>query len=253
MKSTKIGEENVSKHGSKMIITRYESYNNIDIYFPEYDWTFYGSYYQNFKSGSVKCPYEPRVYGVGYYGEGKYIISKNNKVLNYSQIWISMLSRCYGKKYLLRQPTYKDCTVCEEWHNFQNFAKWFEENYYKVNNERMCLDKDILIKGNKIYSPDTCVFVPQSINNLFVKRDASRGDYPIGVSYNKKNGKFQAKCNNVNKESVELGDFDNPIDAFNEYKRFKELTIKKKADLCKDIIPKKLYDALYEYEVDITD
>lgn len=249
----RLGEENINTHGSKIIVSRYKNSSDVDVYFPEYNWTFKNTTYSNFKRGTIKCPYEPRVYGVGYLGEGEYRISRNNKVLNCSQIWISMLSRCYGKRYLVRQPSYKNCTVCEEWHNFQNFAKWFDDNYYKVDDERMCLDKDIINKGNKTYSPKNCVFVPQSINNLFVKREASRGEYPIGVSYNKTNGKFQARCNNAYKKGVELGDYDNQIDAFNEYKRFKELTIKKVADLYKDLIPKKLYDAMYKYEVEITD
>lgn len=117
----------------------------------------------------------------------------------------------------------------------------------------MGLDKDILNKGNKIYSPENCIFVPQSINNLFIKRQNNRGEYPIGVCYHKATNKFRASCNNANKEHVVLGNFDNPIDAFNEYKRFKEITIKKVADLYKDIIPEKLYVAMYKYEIEITD
>ena len=65
-----------------------------------------------------------------------------------------------------------DCSVYEGWHNFQNFAKWYEDNYYEIEEEQMHLDKDILVKGNKVYSPDTCVFVPETINGLFVKSNA---------------------------------------------------------------------------------
>ncbi|MDU6995948.1 MAG: hypothetical protein E6356_13895 [Terrisporobacter othiniensis] len=236
-----------------MVITRYENYNDIDVYFPEYDWTFYNSFYQNFKSGSIRCPYERRYFGIGYLGEGYADTFVNSKMVKQYKIWSDLLRRCYDSKWYEKQPTYVNCTMCEEWHNYNTFYKWFDENYYEIQGERVALDKDILYKGNKLYSPETCVFVPQSINNLFVKRDAARGKYPIGVSYNKTKGRFQVRCNNEYKERIDLGDFNNPIDAFNEYKRFKELVIKKKADLCKDLIPEKLYEAMYKYEVEITD
>lgn len=236
-----------------MLITEYRNCQDIDVYFPKYGYTITKNTYSNFKNGTIKCPYEPRICGIGYLGEGEYKGSVNNIQTKCYKAWHNMLRRCYDSSWHIKQPTYKSCSVCEEWHNFQNFAKWYDDNYYEVKNERVALDKDILYKGNKIYSHSTCVFVPQSINELFVKRDVARGKYPIGVSYNKTNGKFQSSCNNAYKERVDLGDFDNPIDAFNEYKRFKELTIKKKADLCKDIIPNKLYEAMYNYEVEITD
>lgn len=252
-KSNRVGEEKINKFGSKMIITRYENSSDIDLYFPEYNWYCKHRTYSNFKKGSIRCPYESRYFNVGYLGEGDADTFVNSKMVKQYKLWSDLLRRCYDSKWYEKQPTYVNCTMCEEWLCYNTFYKWYEENYYKVPNERVALDKDILFKGNKRYSPETCVFVPQSINNLFVKREASRGEYPIGVSYNKTNGRFQAKCNNAYKERVELGDFSNPIDAFNEYKRFKEVTIKKKADLYKDLIPKKLYDALYKYEVEITD
>ncbi|WP_312286897.1 hypothetical protein [Terrisporobacter sp.] len=236
-----------------MIITRYENYNNVDVYFPEYNWTFYGSYYQNFKSGSLKCDYERRYYNNGYIGEGNAPLTIGSKKTEPYKIWLNLLKRCYDYRLYKKQPTYVNCIVCEEWLCYNTFYKWYKENYYEVENERVALDKDILCKGNKIYSPETCVFVPQSINNLFVKRDAARGEYPIGVSYDKRANIFVASCSNSNKEHIRLGSFDNPKDAFNEYKRFKEITIKKVADLYKDIIPDKLYEALYRYEVEITD
>lgn len=250
-KLDRTGEVSCNKFGSKMIITRYGNYNDIDVYFPEYDWSCTHRTYSNFKKGSIKCKYERRYYGHGYIGDGIAPLDAKNKTP--FKIWLNLLKRCYDYKLYEKQPTYVNCTMCDEWHNYNTFYKWYEENYYEIPGERMCLDKDILIKGNKVYSSESCVFTPQSINNLFLKREAGRGEYPIGVSYNKTNGKFRVSCNNEYKESVDLGSFNNPIDAFNEYKRFKELTIKKKADLYKDIIPKKLYDALYKYEVEITD
>ena len=149
---------------------------------------------------------------------------------------------------------YKDCKVCEEWHNFQNFAKWFDENYYEIGNEKMWLDKDILFKDNKIYSPKNCIFVPNRINILFIKSDKLRGDLPIGLTYHKRDNKIEVYCN-TNKNQEYLGRFNiNEIkEAFNAYKQFKENYIKQVADEYKDKIPQKLYDAMYKWEVNITD
>ena len=143
--------------------------------------------------------------------------------------------------------------MCEEWKNFQNFAKWVEDNYYECNGEKMCIDKDILVKGNKIYSPSTCIFVPKSINSLFISGKTTRGGLPIGVSISKSTGKFRASCGNSHNESIYLGCYNTPQEAFNVYKNFKEMVVKQIADEYKPYIPKKLYDAMYNYEVEITD
>ena len=105
-----------------------------------------------------------------------------------------MLRRCYDKKILEKFPTYKRCTVCDEWLFYPNFKKWFDENYYEIEGQKMALDKDIISKGNKVYSPENCIFVPNNINVLFTNRKGERGDYPIGVSWKIKNNKFQAQC-----------------------------------------------------------
>ena len=169
-----------------------------------------------------------------------------------------MLRRCYDSKFHKNQPTYVNCFVCKEWLNFQNFADWYYENYYEIEGEVMCLDKDILIKGNKIYSPDTCMFVPKLINGLFTKHTKTRGDYPIGVSYNKRDKKFISQCCVYNRKerktkSKNLGSYNTPEEAFKVYKEYKEKYIKEVADYYKDKIPKKLYDAMYKYEIEITD
>ena len=170
-----------------------------------------------------------------------------------------MIKRCYDEKTIKKHLTYKDCSVCDEWHNFQNFAKWCEENYYesKFKNEPMQLDKDILQKGNKIYSPETCIFVPRRINSLFIKSDKARGDCPIGVTFRKDNGKYRSYCNVQYKEEprkqIQLGQFNTPEEAFYAYKQFKENYIKEVADLYRPYIPEKLYNAMYRYEVEIDD
>ena len=249
------GQERINNFGSIIVITRYNNKRDVDIYFPEYNWTAYNKQYGQFEKGTIKCPYEPRVYGKGYVGEGNYKskTSDNTKHTNQYTKWKGMLERCYDPKYSIKNNTYIDCTVCDEWHNFQNFAEWYDNNYYEIDNEKMCLDKDILIKGNKIYSPDTCVFVPQSINKLFTKRDVRRGDLPIGAYYKKQNKKYGAVCNIKESVRKHLGYYDTPEEAFQAYKHFKENYIKQVANEYKDRIPEKLYYAMYEYEVEIDD
>ena len=254
----KLGEEGSNKFGSKMIIIKSESYNNVDIYFPEYNWTAKNRTYQTFQDGNIKCPYERRLYGVGYLGEGKYKAKEGRKATLAYRKWNDMLRRCYSEAAMDKNPTYRNCYVCEEWHNFQVFAEWFYKHYYTIKDELMEIDKDILHKGNKIYSPDTCLIVPQRINKLFTKSDKSRGDYPIGLYPRKKDNVLVVKCSiieNGEKNKKYLGRF--PLhqveEAFLTYKRFKENYIKQVADEYKNSIPDKVYQALYNYEVEITD
>lgn len=168
-----------------------------------------------------------------------------------------MLQRCYSEKLHRKESTYKDCSASEEWHNFQSFGEWDKDVYYEVEDERMELDKDILVKHNKIYSPENCIYVPQTINILFTKSDKTRGNSVIGT-YRYKNGKYQARCCMINPETRKskqeyLGYYNTEQEAFEVYKYYKEKNIKQIADYYKGRIPDKLYDGLYRYEIEITD
>ena len=250
------GEENINNFGSKMIIREYRSTRDIDVYFPEYNWTFKQVYYSNFKKGEIKCPYEPRYYGKGYLGEGKYTVSKNGKLHKYYYIWHNMLQRCYDPKFQEIYPTYKGCTVEDYLLNFQNMGKWINENYYEVPGETMCLDKDILCKGNKLYSRKTCIFVPERINNLFTKSDKSRGKDPIGM-YELPSGNYGVQCWDVNDKQIYLGTYSTKEEAFYAYKGYKERVIKEVIDSYEGIIPEPFYsrlrEAMYNYKVEIDD
>lgn len=112
------------------------------------------------------------------------IVNKNNA---YGR-WCNMIHRCYSEKVKMRVPTYIGCTVCDEWKYFSNFKKWFDVNH----KEGFQLDKDILVQGNKIYSPDTCVFIPQYLNLLLIDRGLARGDLPLGISRN--HNSYMASC-----------------------------------------------------------
>lgn len=208
-----------------------------------------------FIKGEVRNVYDKSVCGVGYIGEGEYVTKvKDKKHTPQYEKWCSMIKRCYSEKLHNNQPTYIICTVSEEWYNFQMFAKWYDENYYEFDGSgRMCLDKDILKKNNKIYSPENCIFVPERINNLFIKRKGERGEFPIGVSWNNWHKKFIVQCNDAKGYATKLRYFDTPEEAFNAYKTFKEKVIKQVAEEYKDKIPNKLYDAMLNYQVEITD
>lgn len=250
--SNKLGEINYNLFGSEMKVVGYKSSYDIDVLFSEYDYVKSKVNYANFKNGNVKCEYDKDVCNIGYIGVGRYKGSRDGVHTKCYSKWVSMINRCYNPYEINRNPTYKDCIVCDEWHNFQNFAQWYEESYYEIENECMDLDKDILVKGNKVYSPDTCVFVPHKINILFTKRCGSRGELPTGVTYNKDCNKFTSR-HGCNGENVNLGLFECEVDAFNSYKIAKERYIKGVADEYKDLIPKKLYCAMHEYEVEVTD
>lgn len=249
----RINEEGYNVYNSKMIIIKYNNANDIDIYFPKYDYVVKNRRYLCFKRGSIDCCFDKTVYGIGYLGEGDHKSSIGNKKTNCYQSWQFMLERCYDKKWQIKNPTYKGCTVCEEWHCFQNFAEWYNDNYYEIKGEIMSLDKDIIVKGNKIYSPETCMFVPQRINSLFVKNDKNRGKYPIGVSWHKYNKKYRSTLHKIDKKYNHLGYFDNIEDAFLCYKYYKEKYIKEVANEYKNKIPQKLHDAMCKWTVDRLD
>lgn len=250
-KEDRLNKVGYNNNGERMTIVRYGGNADIDIQFDDGTIVEHKQY-SNFKGGRVKNPMTPSVYGIGFVGVGDYKTSnENGKHTKCYKTWNHMHERCYDPKYHEKYPTYKNCTVCEEWNNYQVYAKWDNENYYEVGNEKMTLDKDILCKGNKVYSPDTCIFVPNSINVLFTKSDNARGEYPIGVC--KVGDKFLAQLCKGNGKQISLGYFNTPEEAFLAYKIAKEAYIKEVAEEYKDKIPCKLYEAMIAYEVDIND
>ena len=156
-----------------------------------------------------------------------------------------MLKRCYRTKYKDMYPAYyKIATVCDEWHCYQTFAEWYENNKYNVE-ERLHLDKDILIPGNKIYSPETCILVPQRINLLFMNKSNSQG-LPNGIR------KMKSGSYSVHYSHLKVGNYKTFEEAVNAYCIAKENAIKDIADEYTNIIPTKLYEALMNYKVDVT-
>lgn len=152
------------------------------------------------------------VYGVGVNDAG-YPVSKYEMVdgkckmvwrCQFYMIWKEMLARCYSPRIHATHRTYADCAVCHEWRTFSNFKTWMMTQEWKGK----CLDKDILVKGNKVYSPDKCVFVTKEMNNFLTGSGDSRGPYPNGVILDKQKGKFRANCcDPISKKREHLGYF----------------------------------------------
>jgi hypothetical protein len=239
----RIGDVHTTNEGYKIEIVEYLGVYNCSIKF-DCGLILKNIGYGNIIKGTIRNPLNRSVYRTGYLGVGKYSRTKDSKCYH---VWNSMLCRCYCKKYNMSFPTYKNVTVCEEWHNFQNFAPWFYKNYKKD----FELDKDVLIKDCKIYSSRNCAFVPQEVNYLFTKRQNSRGNCPIGVSLDIK-GKFRATFTRGGVQ-VYLGKFNAPEEAFGAYKSAKEIYIKEVAEKWQPFIDPRVYQAMYNYNVEITD
>ena len=239
---SKAGEKHITNEGYKVEIIEYFGWDNCSIQFED-GTVVKNRTYQNIVKGEICNPYHKSVCGVGYFGVGKY-----NSKINYKayKTWDSMIKRCYSEKEQEKCPTYIGCFVNERWHNFQNFGEWFYENHI----EGFELDKDILVKGNKIYSPETCCFVPHEINSLFIKSNSIRGKYAIGV--HKVKSAFIAQLN-IRGKRVYLGRFNTHEEAFHAYKTAKEACIKEVADKWKDKIDPRVYQAMCNYRVEIHD
>lgn len=177
-------------------------------------------------------------------------INIGKKLLPAYSAWLNMLRRCYDARHTSKYPTYLGCSVCEEWLMFSNFEKWYNENH----RDSYDLDKDIIKRGNKVYCPEYCAYVPKQINYLLGKNLWKRGAFPIGVSYKRDKGKFKAYML-VNRRQVHLGYYDTPDEAFNAYKTAKESHIKEMAEhfFQNGDIDKRVFDALMRYEVNIYD
>lgn len=188
------------------------------------------------------------VWGIGI-NDRTYPTEVGGVIVKSYDVWKSMLERCGSKALQAARPTYVGCSVSEQFRHYKTFKEWYDLQVC-ANVEGFALDKDLLVKGNKLYSADTCVLLPKAINLLFIKRNASRGQLPIGVS--KKGNRFQAKINKEGKQQY-LGLYDTPELAFAAYKEAKEAHIKEMADKYKDVIDPRAYAAMYLYNVEITD
>ena len=203
------------------------------------------------KSGSVKDLYLPSVCGVGILGI-KYPSTISGRNTKEYDLWNSMLKRCYSDTYKKKKPTYEGCEVSNNFKSYKYFYEWCHEQI-GFGNKDWHLDKDLLIKGNKVYSENTCIFIPAEINSLLTKREASRGEHLIGVCWDKTANAFKATVKKNKGKQEHLGYFATELEAFNAYKQAKEAFVKEQANQWKSQIDIRAYEALMNYTVEITD
>ncbi len=245
-----VGKVCKSKSSGDFKIVKYNDAKDVEIQFLK---TRFETIVQlgNIKSGKVKDPYSQSVYGIGISGT-KYLITVDDVLTKEYMLWQNMLQRCYSDNSKKKHPTYEGCEVSENFKSFEYFYEWCNSQI-GFGNQDWQLDKDLLIKGNKVYSEDSCVFLPQEINSLLTKRTASRGEYLIGVCWHNASKAFVAMVRKNKGKSEHLGSFNTEIEAFKAYKQAKESFIKEQANKWKDQIDPRAYEALMNYTVEITD
>lgn len=206
------------------------------------------------RKGGIKDPYKPTIFGVGFSGK-KYPMSFKfgGKCVNTPEYesWRGMLRRCYSEADRHKNPTYKGCTVSENFKSYEFFYEWYKKQVGF--DQGWCLDKDLLVKGNKHYSEELCVLLPYDINSAFTKTNKLRGKYPVGVYFRKDLRKFVAQINRNTGAQQFLGFYDTPEQAFQAYKVAKEEYLKELAEKWKGKIDDRAYQAMLNYEVEITD
>lgn len=237
----KLHEIRNNKHGTPMEIIGYNIQSDMRIKFLDQYGYETNTTYSNFIKGQIKNPYDKTIYGVGCLGEGKYKAYMKGVHIQTKKYtaWQNMLCRCYHEKDRHLHATYEECIVCDEWLNYQNFAQWYDDNFYDVEDgKRMHIDKDILCKGGKIYSPETCIFVPQRINMLFMKKSRiTDSDLPTGIR--RTSTGFIAEYN-----TKYLGNYESLEEATTEYEKEKRMHIKELANEYRDRLPPYVYSVL---------
>lgn len=199
----------------------------------------------HFDRGSIRNPYKPTIYGVGYIGEGSYSKDSSVEMKLIYRVWYDMIMRCYCKDLIVKRPTYKDCSVCSEWHNFQNFADWyFNHEFYGFGYE---LDKDLLVKGNKTYSPETCCLIPAILNVVLQENIAKKSPLPQGVHKHSGSGYITRLTTqdygNIYKR------FSSIEEASMFYKKMKKKDLISRAEKWKYLVAVDVYESLLNFEV----
>lgn len=243
----KKGDVFTNKHGAVYKIIEHIDCYNVIIEFQDSHKYVLTAQASQLRLGTIGNPYTPSVFGIGYMGVGRFKSQYDHKIPTYSKRWRNMIGRCYSEKIQARHPTYKGCTVSDDWHNYQNYAEWFTSQKYK--DEGYEVDKDLMVAGNKIYSPETCVLIPKEINTLILGDNSRKGDLPNGVSFDKKMGLFRSRHGLSGKEQRLVGYFDCPHEAHQAYVVAKESYVKEVANKWRGRIDERVYDALMNWTV----
>lgn len=245
-----VGKICISKSSGDFKVLKYNNAKDVEIQFLKtgYEATVGLGH---IKIGNVKDPYAPSVHGVGVTGT-KYPITVDDVITKEYVLWVDMLQRCYSDSFKKKRPTYEGCEASENFKSFEYFYEWCHKQI-GFGNQGWQLDKDLLFKGNKVYSEDSCVFIPHEINSLLIKSNTSRGEYLIGVCWDKAKNAFKAQVRKNKGKSEHLGLFNTEIEAFNAYKVAKESFVREQANKWKGKIDERAYEALMNYTVEIDD
>lgn len=234
-----IGDVYPSKNFGNFIVESFSNSRNVGIKFLETGYTSVVTKGQ-ILSGAVKDRFVTSVYGVGFVGDAS--ISKKGKHTKEYQHWKNMLARCYSDKLKNKLPTYADCVVSDEFLNFEIFEEWCK-NQIGFGGQDYALDKDLLSRNGKIYSRETCLFVPKEINSFMTENKVNSGVFPVGVSFHKRVKKFSSNIS-LNNKATHLGYFDSIECARKAYVDAKNQQAKVLAERYKDKIDIKAYEAL---------
>ena len=242
----KKGDTYTTYRGQKCVVIEYINNREVTVEFcDEYKYQANFSA-QNVRNGRIKNPYYPSMQGKGYLGVGDFALSIDGKNTVEGSAWRHMMARCYSSKLHERHPTYKECTICDEWLNFQVFAEWLTQNeYFGLGYQ---LDKDILKQGNKVYSPEFCSLVPPAINNTIQNHQSACGEYPAGVYLYKRYGNFRAELKTAGKRN-HIGYYETPELAHQAYKIAREAYVKTKAMEWRERMSERVYNALMNWNV----
>lgn len=247
--SINVGDKFQTYQGCELEVVKYDYYNKITVKFNDFAGHEKVVAAKELLKGSIKNPFHPDVRGVGFFGVGPYkskVVGDSKKSTSEYVHWSSMLTRSYYEGYHERFPTYIGCSVDEQWHNFQEFAEWCQ--WQPGHNMGYVLDKDVLIQGNKIYSPETCVFVPPELNSIIVTQVKPGKGTPAGISFQNGCGKYIVSCA-IEGKNKNLGRYKCATEAFGVYKKFKENLVKERVEKYKDVLDERAYQAFMNYTV----
>jgi len=246
-KSNKIkaGDILKTKQGYDALVIEYIDCKNVIIEFQDEHKHRMRTQAGHLKRGIVKNPYHPSIFDIGFLGSGKWKSNEGIKPTPEYKCWVNMLKRAYYEKYHTIRPTYIGVKVCKGWHNFQNFAEWYN-NQPNSNRQGFALDKDLKNPCSREYNPENCTFVPQAVNSLFTNSDHTNSSgMPTGVSIDKK--KYKATVS-IDSRRVYIGNYDTPEEAHEAYRKEKRKEVKRIAEQYKDDLDHQVYRNLMEWE-----
>lgn len=244
------GAQKVSRYGELVKVEAYRDSFHVDIVFENGERATVR--WRDYETGSVRNAYTPTILGKGFMGKGAY--SRKTHLKEY-EIWVHMLERCYSPLLKKRAPGYEGVTCCDRWHNFQYFCEDIHAYGQNIHdkNAKYELDKDLLHAGNKVYCPERCCLLPTELNCILTQATRSRGDLPVGVWADKDRGGYRGQVSKKDRLHKSGQRFKTPEEAFAWYKMEKEAYVRERTDAWSDKLAPNVVEALFKWEVHITD